>query len=834
LTDLVDTVVIDLYECALRELGGGLESHVALVPLGGYGRRDMAPFSDVDLMFLYARDAEWTVAPLVKRLNQDIVDSGLSLGSALRTPEFACSAAVKDPTIFTSLCEARFLGGNEALYQRFLSIFRRKAQRRKASLIAQIEKARQEERRQYGETVYLLQPNVKRSRGGLRDLQLLRWVGFASFGESDPENLMLAGALSREDRQQLLAAQEFLLRLRNELHFHAGKPQDLLTKPEQLRLAELYGYAGDETMLPVERFMRDYIQHTNEVRYIVAHFVNSAKSRHRFWSMFSIFSHRAENCFRVTRTGIGVTRRGMNKVCGDLVQVLQLMDLANRHQVRIEHATWQAIRSSMSGRGDMEVSPEVASRFLSLISQPGPLGSLLRRLHELRVLEKIIPPMGHARSLVQFNEYHKYTVDEHSFRAVEFATDLMKDETPLGDAYRSIKDKRVLHLALLMHDLGKGYVGDHSIIGKELATQTARQLGLKSSEADKLGYLVEKHLMMSHLAQRRNIHDEDVVVQFSVDVHSLEMLQMLYVLTCADLAAVGPGVLNDWKLDLLTQLYLSARQYLAGDGVAGGVDERLAKRRTEIHSLVRGEADGNWWETQISGLPRSYLFGAPSERIVSELRQLRELPHDDAVAWGRWLPDRNAIEYTIGAYEEITPGIFHKLTGALTSKRARILSAEIHTLADNLVLDRFFVHDLNCAGEPPKSRLQEVTSALVAALKDKSGKPPTFGRIWQSVESNSNAVVKLPTRVHIDNNSSDRFTIIDIFAHDRLGLLYAISRAIFELGLSVQLAKIGTYLDQVVDVFYVTESSGGKVRDDERLALIRTALAAAIDRRESS
>ncbi|MGE0757753.1 MAG: HD domain-containing protein, partial [Pirellulaceae bacterium] len=555
LTDLLDTVVLDLYHAAISELGETLNELVALVPHGGYGRRDVAPFSDVDLMFLYPRDAEAQVAPLIKRLNQDIVDAGLTLGSSLRTPEYACAAALKDTTIFTSLCESRLLGGSEPLYARYLSMFRRRAQRRSRALIEQFETARRDERKQFGETVYLLQPNVKRSRGGLRDLQLLRWVGFARYGESDPERLMLAGALSREDRQKLLTAYEFLLRLRNELHFYAGKTQDSLSKAEQVRLAGLYGFAADDVMLPVEKFMREYFQHTNDVRYIVAHFVKTCKTRFRITNLFGpIFSHLVEKDFRVTQTDIGATRRGLRKVSGDLAQVLRLMDLANRYDVRIDHPTWQAIRSTMSDRTDMQVSPEVASRFLSLISQPGPLGSLLRRLHELRVLEKIIPAMAHARGLVQFNEYHKYTVDEHSIRAVEFATELTRDKSPLGDTYRAIRDKRLLHLALLLHDLGKGYSGDHSQVGKQLAIQTAHHLGLKQSETDTLAYLVEKHLLMSHLAQRRDIHDPDVVVPFSVDVRSLETLQMLYVLTCADLAAVGPGVLNDWKQDLLTQL----------------------------------------------------------------------------------------------------------------------------------------------------------------------------------------------------------------------------------------------------------------------------------------
>lgn len=831
LTDLVDTVLLDLYQAALVDCGADLEPLMALVPHGGYGRRDLAPFSDVDLMFLYAAGAEDQLAPFVQRLNQDIVDSGLTLGSSFRTCEYACAAALKDATIFTSLCESRFLGGDAPLFARFLEMFRHRAQRRSHLLIDQIEAARREERQQFGETNYLLQPNVKRSRGALRDVHLLRWVGFARYGESEPDSLVRAGALSREDRTRLQAAHEFMLRLRNEMHFHSGKSQDVLEKAEQIRLAERYQYQPDETSLPVEKFMRDYIEYTNDVRYVVANFVNSAKDRRGLLDWIGpIFSHQVEGDFRVTRTEISATRRGLKKVRGDLVQVLRLMDLANRYDVRIDHPTWQAIRESMQDRQDIELTPEASQRFLSLISQSARLSNLLRRLHELHVLERIIPPMAHARGLMQFNEYHKYTVDEHSIRAIEEMQKFRGEPTVLGEAYDAIKDKMVLHLAVLMHDLGKGFPEDHSLVGKELAAQTAVRLGLAPHDTEVLCYLIEKHLLMAHLSQRRDIHDPEVIVQFAVDVGSVEVLRMLYVLTCADLSAVGPGVFNGWKRELLAQLYENTRDFLEGEGTAGGQNEKLEQRRRQILQAIPQAGDDAWWERQVSGLSRGYLSGASDQRVIEELSRLRTLPQNDAVSWGRWLGDRNAMEYTVGTREELTPGIFHKLTGALTSKRMQILSATIHTLDSNLVLDRFYVSDLDYSGEPPPERIQEVEQALIGSLRDKSGKQPVFTKVWRSGAA---APVlperRLPTQVHIDNTSSDKFTLIDVFAHDRLGLLYAITRTIFELELSVHVARIGTHLDQVVDVFYVTDQKGRKLSSSWPLEELRTRIRAAID-----
>jgi [protein-PII] uridylyltransferase len=833
LTDLLDTVLLDLYHDALDDLGRDLESLIALAPHGGYGRRDVAPYSDVDLMLLHKPGTEQRIAPLVRRLTQDIVDAGLDLGYSRRTPACACSLAQSDATIFTSLVESRYLAGSVRLFSKFMHKFRKMALRRSQSLIAKIEEARQGERNQHGDTIYLLKPNLKRSRGGLRDLQMVRWVGFARWGVAETSSLVLAGHLAAADRSKLRDAREFLLRLRNELHFHAGKSLDLLDRHEQVRIAELYGYEGDENQLPVERFMRDYIEHTSDVRYCSTHFVESAKSRGGIAKFADdLFSHRMEGDFRVGPVHISATRRGKEKLRADLAEILRLMDLANRTKTRIDHDTWQMIRASMLESPAVHLSPQAITRFRSLLDQPGELGDLLRRLHELCVLEKIIPPMAHARYLMQFNEYHQYTVDEHSIRAIECATEFQGRDDSLGQAYRKIKKKWLLHLALLMHDLGKGFSEDHCVVGERLAEETAKFLGIGESDTEILKFLVLKHLVMSHLAQWRDTNDDNVVIQFAVDVGSPEVLQMLYVLTCADLAAVGPGVLNRWKLDLLTQLYHRARAHLAGDINPEDEERWLKERRSDLIRLAELEADPSWWCQQIAELPRSYLMDYEPPDMMERLSGLAALPRDRAVAWGRWLEDRKAIEFTIGAYEDNTAGIFHKLTGALTSSGLEILSAEIHTLADGLILDRFHVSDLRHAGAPPAERLDEVCRNLEHSLNVESSVRPSFRRTWARQIIASPDTGRLPTRVRIDNDTSERYTIIDVFAHDRTGLLYSISRAIFELGLSVHGARIGTHLDQVVDVFYVT-GDGQKVQDQERLDAIRARLLEAISEVEA-
>jgi [protein-PII] uridylyltransferase len=343
---------------------------------------------------------------------------------------------------------------------------------------------------------------------------------------------------------------------------------------------------------------------------------------------------------------------------------------------------------------------------------------------------------------------------------------------------------------------------------------------------------------MSHLAQQQDITDDSVVVPFAVEVGSPEVLKMLFLLTLADLSAVGPGVLNDWKRQLLTDLYEHTLHLLTSGSPAEAASERIRHRRDEIVSLARRREGLAWFETQIITLPASVLFAWPPAEVVDRLDRLRKLPHRDAVAWGSYSAGHRAVEYTVGTYEEITRGIFYKLTGALTSNRQQILSADINTLADGLVIDRFYVQDQDHSGAPPQARIDEICRALVEALQEPSDRPPVFRKLWHerpAAAAAAAAIQHLPTRVTIDNSTAERYTIIAAFAYDKMGLLYAITRTLFELGLSVSTAKIGTHLDQVVDVFYVTDQrTNAKVTDEQRLNDIRDRLIAAIEEVEKS
>jgi len=827
IADLRDEVLLNLYEAALESLGPeagrSLAGHIALVPCGGYGRRDVAPHSDVDLMILRAPGEVPDLGALAERLLCDVFDAGLELGHSVRTVEEACRLARSDATIASSLIESRFLAGSVGLFEDYLGAFRVQIQRRAGAILAAMERARLEERIKYGETVYLLEPNVKRSRGGLRDLQLFRWAAMVRYGMPELEHLAARGILAPDDLLALSQASEFLLRLRNELHFHAGKATDVLDRSEQVRIAALRGYAGTAGLLPVEQFMREYFRHTERVSHLLAGFLAKARPPRPLRALGAkVFGHRISGGYRVGPGGIVAGKQALQRLRASLVEVMRLVHLASLHDAPIHPQTWEAVRSAAPRLPrDPEIPEEARRLFWSLLSRPVRLGELLRALHEVGLLEHFIPEFSHARGLLQFNQYHKYTVDEHCLRAVEQAADLLSAEGPLGRVYRGIERKAVLHLALLIHDLGKGFDEDHCDLGLRIAQQVSQRLGLDAEEAEIVAFLVLKHLRMNHVAFRRDTSDEQLVVQFAVEVGSPEWLQMLYVFTAADVSAVGPDAWTGWKAEVLTDLYHRAMQTLAGESPSTSRGEYYEQRRGEVWEALGLDAEGSaergeWFRRHVDLLPISYLNSTPPEQIADDLRLLAALGPREVKVHGRYQPDTRTVQFTIGTTEDVAPGIFHRLTGALTSQGLEILSAQIHTLPDLLVLDRFWVVDPDFAGPPPPERLEQIHRALVDSLTDQAG-APRFRQTWSMGGSGRPTHAHAQDRVLVDNHTSTDYTVLDIFTVDRRGLLYAITRALFELGYSVWRAKIGTYLDQVVDVFYVTDQQGRKVDDPAKL-----------------
>ncbi len=825
-SELSDAIVLHVWEATVAELPAAeaeaVRRHAALVAHGGYGRRQMAPHSDIDLMLLHDGRAAEPVARVAKQLLQDLFDAGLDVGQSVRTVSEACRLAAGDATILTSLLHCRTLAGNDDLTKklavRLRSSLGRSARRFAEMLVA----ARREEADRFGQTVSLLEPNVKRSPGGLRDIQLVGWLGLVLHGAETLDDLSLAGGIPKDDAAALRDAAEFLLRVRNDLHLAAGKAADDLTRDQQLRIAQARGIESREGLLGVERFMREYFGHTRRVAAAVEALQAAIRRPHpvRAWAS-GMLGHQVDGKFRVGPADVAALPGCAERIAGSVAAIIRLVELAMLYDLPIDRATWEAIREGVS-RLPREPDPEANAAFLALFSHPEGLASGLRRLHEAGVLEIVIPEFAHARHLLQFNNYHKYTVDEHCILAVERAADLARDEGWLGATWRQLKRKRPLLLAILIHDLGKGFVEDHSEVGGRIARNVAARLGLPADEAEIIEFLVLKHLAMAHLAFRRDVGDDSIVMRFAFEVGSPEVLRMMSLLTAADVTAVGPGTWTKWKADLLGDLHFRTLGHLDGESPSVAAE----RTRRALEPLLAGRDADDPVARIARRLPDSYLRDTPPERAMEELGRLARLPADGLFALARWQADTSTVAVTVGTREGLAPGIFHRVTGALTSQRLEILAADIHTLDDGLVIDHFVVLDTDFAGEPPAERLAEIADAIREALK--ADRPPSFTRRWNPFAPQPVAAARFPTRILFDNESSEQDTILEVFAHDSVGLLYGVAKALFDAGLSVKAAKIGTHLDQVVDAFHVTDQAGCKVTDPARMAAICRSIEAVV------
>ena len=858
-TKAVDKSVREIWDAILEGLpeSDRLEvvKRVTVVAHGGYARGEMTPGSDVDLMLLHDKNgipegptrspstgSLETVgsidafAGVASQFLRDLFDAGLEVGQSVRTVAEATHLAAEDATIFSSLLELRVLAGDASRCHKLVARLRAMAQRSRRKMARMLVAARREEAKKYGETVYLLQPNVKRSVGGIRDIQLARWL---SFLESD--RLLPLGPLPLPDGESVISVDGrrvikrtrglsdadvdvlgqclvFLRDLRVELHIQAGRGSDELTREEQVRIADKRGFYADAGMLGVEHFMQVYFGYTREVAQVTRGLIQQAEGGRRLRSwMTGLFGNRVDGCFVVGQMAVAIVPNSLGAVASDMERIVRLVELSMLYEVPIEPTNWTALRQTVA-RLSPPVTEEARQRFISLFSVVAPLGPALRRLHELRLLEQLLPAFAHARGLLQFNNFHKYTVDEHCLLAVEKASELDTKTGWLGDVWRHVgRRRRILLLALLIHDLGKGYEGDHSEVGAQIARDVSPLFDLDEDESEVLEFLVLRHLLMAELAFRRNVDDDSLVLTFAREVGSPEILRLLTVLTMADIAAVGPGVWNQWKAELLSDLYNRTLQILDPDANDRGVD----LKRMEISSLLADADDRDPLVRLVAGLPRGFLRSYEPKRVVEELTELTNLPRGGQFIAVQWQTDTSTISVTVGLRDSSISGVFHRIAAGLASQRLEILSADIHTLDDEYLIDHFCVIDRDFVGPAPEGRLSEISKAVESCLENEV---PSIRRRWNPLASEMQAAQVLPPRVQVDNDSSVDGTIIEVFAEDSDGLLLALSRTLYEHQFSVRSAKISTYLDQIVDAFHVVDFDGEKVEDSERLATIRRAL----------
>lgn len=806
---------------------------LAVLGVGGYGRAEMAPASDLDLLFLTPWKITAWAESVVESMLYVLWDLKLKIGYSIRSVDDCIRLGAGDMTIRTSLVEHRLVTGHaplaEELRERlWVELFSRTVPE---FIEAKLEERSARHQRQGGQR-YVLEPNVKEGKGGLRDLQTLYWIAKYIHRVDRAVELVDLGVFTREEHLAFWQAEDFLWAVRCHLHLIAGRPVDVLSFDMQVEVARRMGYRDTSARRGVEYFMQDYFRHATHVGELTRVFLTELEARHVRSAPFlgRLFRRRRKMREGFTDSHGRLSITDDAEFLRDPLNILRLFEEALRTGILIHPDAMRLVAANLDLIDDkVRSDPEAIHIFMDLLLKHGNPERGLRRMNELGVLAAFIPEFEPVVAMMQFNMYHHYTVDEHSIQCVAALAEIERgehpDDLPLSsEIMESGINRRVLYLAVLLHDIGKGRREDHSILGARLARRIAARFGFPQDEIETVEWLVRNHLLMSDVAQKRDIADPRTLRDFAKAVKTRRRLDMLLVLTVCDIRGVGPGTWNNWKAALLRRLHTETALVLEN-----GLEElNRDRRQNEAKRSLRHLLVAKGWEpreirAELGRHYDNYWSGLPTETQASFAELLNGIGPDEIRIDLRADPDRDATRAAFVLADH--PGIFSRLCGALTLMGANVVDARTYTTRDGFATAVFWVQDPD--GSPfDEDRLPKLRQTILRTLKGEIVAREAFAT--RDKPKKRTREFRFPTHVTFDNEGSDIYTIIEVDTRDRPGLLYDLTRTMAANHIQIVSAVIATFGAQVVDSFYVKDMFGLKLHSEARRDALEKKLRAAI------
>jgi [protein-PII] uridylyltransferase len=806
---------------------------VSLVALGGYGRGEMAPFSDIDLMFLTPTPRAPWCEQVIEATLYALWDAKLKIGQAIRTIPELLHLAREDMTVRTAMLESRLVDGDAALFDEARTRFRDEIVAGSAAEFVSAKLAERDARHEkFGDSRYLVEPNVKNGKGALRDLQTLLWVGRYVRDIQSSAELVDAGLLTPAEFARFDRAERFYWSVRFLLHLATGRAEERMSFAHQRELAAALNYADRPGKSSVERFMHMYFLQARSVGDLTGQFLAQLDEQlgdkgRRFALPTFLRRPRRLGGFVISRGRLALPHDRFLRE--DPRRLVALFALAAREKLEIHPSAMRAATRDARLVEQVRDDPHANALFLDVLTTREHPELVLRWMNEANVFGRFVPDFRRVVAQMQFDMYHHYTVDEHTIRAVGLLAAIERgelgDDHPLATAlFRQIGSRRVLYVAVLLHDIAKGRKGDHSILGEEVARELCPRFGLDPGETDTVAWLVRHHLLLSHTAFKRDPADPKTIDDFVAVVQSPERLRLLLILTVVDIRAVGPGVWTEWKRKLIRTLYDLAEERLRLGHKQRGRAEEIALRQGQLsRALGWAEAPA---KAHARRLPDSYWLAEPPEIALDNARQIVAAeavpgPLDPSV---RVEPGTDAAT-RVTVYTADRPGLFFRIAAALAAAGAEIVDARIHTTRDGMALDNLLVHDRQGQPYGDRRRRQRLARAVTAALG--SGPPPELPEVAPSA-------FEVAPSITIAEGASRRFTVVEVQAADRPGLVAALARAIFEQQVAIHSAHIATFGERAVDVFYLASETGRKLTAEEIARLRPALLVAASQPRQDS
>ena len=830
---LMDQIIRVLFDHALDHLiRRGVPTtgeRIAVLAIGGYGRGELAPLSDIDLLFLLPYKETPFSEQLVEFILYSLWDAGLKVGQAVRSIDENILYAKADVTVRTSLLDARWIWGDQALAADLKARFQKDIVDGSGAQFVQAKLAERDARHEKtGDSRYRLEPNVKDDKGGLRDLHILFWIAKYLYGVSDVRRLADLGLIDDEAAGRFVKVYEFLNTVRCHLHYLSGRSDNRLTFDLQRQIATKMNFAERASSVATERFMKYYFLIARDVGDLTRLFITMLEEKGRRKPLLrlpSALRRRKIGGFLVEGGRISLTE---DDIATKPIKLLQIFRTAQVQNIDFQPKALRLIARHAKRAATLRNHEDANVIFMDILTEPKGAENTLRLMNESGVFGRFVPDFGRVVAQMQYDMYHVYTTDEHTIRAVGILNRIeqgkLKDDLPIAsDVIHKVKSRRALYVAVMLHDIAKGRGGDHSGLGADIALELCPRLGLTPEETESVSWLVRNHLLMSNTAFKRDLDDPQTIDTFSEAVQSPERLRLLLVLTCADIRAVGPNVWNNWKATLLRELYNRADEYMTGAQNTATRDVRVAASREALLARLADWPD-DARESIIASASPAYLLGydlATQERHMRFIRAAETRNQKIEVAFA--IEDKRDVTSML-VYTPDHPGLFAKIAGALALSGVSIVDAKILTLSSGMALDTFYFQDYDGDTIVQDERLDRIKGRVVQALEE---------RIRLNQELSNTAVLRVPMRakamevpprVFIDNTASRVCTVIEINGHDRPGFLYDVTKTLTDLGLQISSAHISTYGERVVDVFYVKDIFGMKVENETKLRQIRDAL----------
>jgi [protein-PII] uridylyltransferase len=838
LTDCIVTLAFEVTTQALHPLHLPTEGErLSVLAVGGYGRGEMAPQSDVDLLFL----TPWKITPWAESVIETMLyilwDLRLKVGHSSRTVKDCIRLAREDVTICTAMLEHRFIVGEPALARELRDRLVSEVFRGTGAQFIEAKLAERAERhRRQGGQRYVLEPNVKEGKGGLRDLQTLYWIGKYLYPVDTAAELVGHGVLSAEDYRVFDQAADFLWAVRCHLHLIAARPADQLTFDMQVEVAARMGYSDGGGQRAVERFMQDYFRQATRVGELTTIFLTALEARHaksepRLLGLLRR-PKRVKPPFRVDHNRLNVANA--KAFLADKLNLLGIFEEALRTGLLIHPEAMRLVAANLQLIDEeMQDDREAARIFLDLLLKHGNPERALRRMNELGVLAAFLPEFEPIVAMMQFNVYHHYTVDEHIIQTISVLAQIEREELVeelpvVSGILKGGVNRKVLYVALLLHDIGKGRPEDHSILGAQIARRVAPRLGLAEEECDSVEWLVRYHLLMSDMAQKRDLADPRTVRDFAKAVKTQKRLDLLTVLTVCDIRGVGPNTWNNWKAMLLRRLYALTSEALTAGLELANRDQREDDAKRALREVL-ADWDAKDLRRETGRHYGPYWQGLTTETQAVFARLLLDLPDHEIRVDLKPDADHDATRTCFALTDH--PGIFSRLAGALALVGANVVDARTYTSKDGYATAVFWVQDAD--GHPyEEARLPRLRQMIEKTLKGEV--------VARDALKDRDKIKKrerqfqFPTSITFDNDGSEIYTIIEVDTRDRPALLYDLTRTLANSNIYIASAVIATYGAQVVDTFYVKDMFGlklhTKARQDALDKKLRQAIAEGAER----